>query len=75
MWPSIISFTELNLKITDNVSTLLYSFAGFVCVFTPLVIAPNLEEKPIVLLWFEDFFLAISIVLFIIIKCLLIFKP
>lgn len=75
MWPSIISFTELNLKITDNVSTLLYSFAGFICIFTPLVIAPNLDKKPIVLLWFEDFFLAISIVLFIIIKCLLIFKP
>ncbi|KAI7688453.1 hypothetical protein SSS_08175 [Sarcoptes scabiei] len=71
MWPTIISFTEYHMKLTDRISSLLFFFAGLMTIFTPMIIGPFLETWPLVLFLFEATYLTISVLLFVAIKLFL----
>lgn len=75
MWPAILAFTERHFKLSNRIGSLLFFFAGLATIFTPFLIAKYLETWPEVLFVFEGSYLLASIILFISVKLLLIFRP
>ncbi|OTF70693.1 hypothetical protein BLA29_005916 [Euroglyphus maynei] len=75
MWPAILAFTERHFKLSNRIGSLLFFFAGLATIFTPFLIARYLETWPEVLFVFEGSYLVASIILFISVKLLLVFRP